>query len=90
MLSLTCPCFLRHYFLPFARMRKRVGIVLSIFFTIIREAPMFQFALEGALFTLKAKSPALAPLFTLPPRISHQSKAPSQSLIYSKFLVINF
>lgn len=49
-------------------------------FTIIREAPMFQFALEGALFTLKAKSPALAPLFTLPPRMSHQSKAPSQSL----------
>lgn len=30
---------------------------------------MFQFAFDGALFTLKQKSPAITPLFTLPPAI---------------------
>jgi hypothetical protein len=30
-------------------------------------APMFQFAFDGELFTLKYREPALRPLFTLPP-----------------------
>ena len=45
---------------------------------------MFQFALDGALFTLKARSPALAPLFTLPPEIrAHRPYSPLyQILVY--------
>ena len=33
-------------------------------------APMFQFALPGALFTLQYRAPSLRPLFTLPPTSS--------------------
>ena len=34
------------------------------------DAPLFQFEFEGRLFTLKQNTPQIAPLFTLPPRIS--------------------
>jgi len=35
---------------------------------------MFQFALEGALFELKAKAPQRAPLLELPPRDGTQGQ----------------
>ena len=47
------------------------------------EAPLFQFEFDGALLTLKQKTPSLAPLLTLPPRISDSDKKSTYSLFLS-------
>lgn len=47
---------------------------------------MFQFAFDGALFTLKQKRPEAVPLFTLPPEIrAHAHTIP----IYSFYSLVS-